>query len=131
MENFLSEHWKLAGGVIAGAAGTGFIIALYLRDGMRKWLFNNNGGIMVSCPLAAKGEAPISKKEHKTECDARWAEHEKASQGRWEFAALLSDKDREIVLTEMAHLKSGQEQQGKILDKIFDKLDKDKRGNNP
>lgn len=124
MEQFLSEHWKLAGSVIVVAVCVGVAMAVSLREMLRKWLLSTNGSIMVGCPLAGKNATPMSKEEHDHGCNHRWLEHEKASEGRWKFNATIAAKDRELVLDQIATLKTGQDKMSKTIEKIFDRLER-------
>jgi hypothetical protein len=101
MDPLLTEHWKMVVGLTTGAMAVGVVITVFFRDGMRKWLLNNNGGIMVSCPLVGMDKTPLSKEDHDEGCDNKM----------------------KLVMAEMAHLKEGQQHVRKTVDKILDRLD--------
>lgn len=124
----LLEHWKLLVGVVLGAFAAGAVGVVYFKEGLKKLILSNGGGIKLTCPLTDLKKTPLSKEEHHEFCGGKWKEHDKASEARWKASREFADKDREFVLSEMKHLKDGQDHVRKTVDKIFDKLDKIPRG---
>ena len=122
MGDLVSDNWKVFPGLIMGAFVVGLVAMVFIRDRMRKWLLN--GDVQNPCSVPAGEGTPLSKEDHEEMCEKQWADHTKISAERWAHNQEIAKKDRELLMSEVEHLKHGQEKMGKTVDKIFERLDR-------
>ena len=126
MGEMLAENWKIIPGLLLGAFVVGLIAMVFISDGIRKWLLKwlLNGDWQRPCSILAKGDTPLSKEDHDLFCGKKWLDHDKLSTERWIHNQEIAKKDRELLLSEVEHLKAGQAKMGETVDRIFEKLDR-------
>lgn len=124
MVDAMADNWRMFIGIVTGAFISGIVVVVYLREGLRKWLISGDGEIGRPCPLVEARRTPLSREEHEDMCKEEWAEHNKMSAERWLHNQEIAAKNRELLLSEIDHLKTGQEKMSITVEKIFDRLDR-------